>query len=435
MEKPGLKILVIGGGGREHALVWKISQSPLVEKIFCAPGNAGIGEIAQRVDIGSEYISDYLDFAEYHGIDLTIVGPEMPLVHGIVDGFNEAGKKIFGPTMIAARLEGDKIHAKKIMDKYGIPTAPWAAFSDSTTALQALNDWQGDDLPVVKFSLLAAGKGVFVPDTREEAEQAIRRILDQQEFGYGGRCLLEKRLRGYEVSVLAFVDGETVVLLPASQDHKRVGEGDTGPNTGGMGAYSPVPAFTPELEIKVMEKIMKPIARAMVAEDMPYKGILYAGLMIVDNEPYVLEFNVRFGDPETQPVLLRLQSDLVEIMLAVCEGRLAEFPPLVIDPRPAVCVVLASKGYPDKYEKGAPILGLPLISGLPDVMVFHAGTALDQGRILTAGGRVLGITAIGKTMEDAIAIVNLAASCIRCDNLFYRKDIGRNALLQIIDKK
>ncbi len=373
-----MKILIIGGGGREHALAWKISQSKQVDKLFCAPGNAGIENVAECVPIDADDIGALLKFAREKSIDLTVVGPEGPLSEGIVDRFEKKGLAVFGPSKKAAQIEASKSFAKRLMTKYGIPTAKARAFTDFAKARAHV---EKADLPlVVKADGLAAGKGVLICKTREDAVDAVTLILQDKGFGAAGsRVLIEEFLTGEEASFIAFTDGTTVLPLPASQDHKTIYENDEGPNTGGMGAYSPAPVVDQSLSDKIMDTVMIPAVKAMAAEGRPYKGVLYAGLMIGSDQINVVEFNCRFGDPETQPLLMRLESDLVEVMTAVVEGRLKDIS-LQIDPRPAICVVMASAGYPGSYKKGMPIAGLENAAKLEDVQVFHAGTAQKRGR-------------------------------------------------------
>ncbi|MGB9802309.1 phosphoribosylamine--glycine ligase [Desulfofundulus sp.] len=419
-----MKVLVVGGGGREHALVWKLKQSPRVKEIFCAPGNAGIASHARCIPIGAEDISGLLAFARREKIDLTVVGPEGPLTMGIVDSFNEAGLAIFGPTARAAAIEGSKVLAKEIMARYGIPTARFAAFSDAGEASAYIRKLNAPC--VVKADGLAAGKGVIVCRTVEEALKAVEEIMVKGVFGAAGsRVVVEEYLTGQEVSILAFTDGETVMPMLPAQDHKQVYDGDRGPNTGGMGAYAPAPVCTPEVYHAALEKILIPTVRAMAAEGRPYRGVLYAGLMVTDEGPKVLEFNARFGDPEAQPVLMLLKTDLVEIIEAVLSGRLAE-KEIHWQPGAAVCVVLTSGGYPGRYRKGYPISGLDRVP--PGVMVFHAGTALEDGRVVTAGGRVLGVTAAAETIAAAIGKAYSAVEQIHFEGMHYRRDIGRKAL-------
>ncbi|SHJ38293.1 phosphoribosylamine--glycine ligase [Desulfofundulus thermosubterraneus] len=419
-----MKVLVVGGGGREHALVWKLKQSPRVKEIFCAPGNAGIASLARCVPIGAEDISGLVAFARQEKIDLTVVGPEGPLTMGIVDSFNEAGLAIFGPNARAAAIEGSKVLAKELMAKYGIPTARFATFSDAGEAVAYIRQLNAPC--VVKADGLAAGKGVVVCRTVEEALEAVGDIMVKGVFGAAGsRVVVEEYLTGQEVSILAFTDGKTVIPMLPAQDHKQVYDGDQGPNTGGMGAYAPAPVCTPEVYQTALEKILIPTVRAMAAEGRPYRGVLYAGLMVTDEGAKVLEFNARFGDPEAQPVLMLLETDLVEIIEAVLSGRLAE-KEIRWRPGAAVCVVLASAGYPGPYRKGYPISGLDRVP--PDVMVFHAGTALEDGRVVTAGGRVLGVTAAAGTIAAAIEKAYAAVEQIHFEGMHYRRDIGRKAL-------
>ena len=421
-----MKVLVVGAGGREHALVWKLRQSPKVTKVYCAPGNAGISALAECVAIPANQIEQLADFAVAHGVDLTVVGPEEALTLGIVDQFSAKGLKAFGPSRLAAALEGSKAFMKDLLHKYNIPSGFYQVFSDREQAISYITA-QGAPL-VVKADGLAAGKGVIVATTVEEAIAAVDLILTEQAFGAAGqRVVVEEFLPGEEASFLAFTDGKTVMPLPTSQDHKAVHDNDTGPNTGGMGAYSPAPVVTEAIHRQVMETIMLPTVRAMEAEGRPYQGVLYAGLMIKDGVAKVLEFNCRFGDPEAQPLLMRVETDLVDIIEAVLAGRLDQVE-LVIDPRPTVCVVMASGGYPGAYEKGLVIHGLegPFPEG---VMVFHAGTALNaKGEIVNAGGRVLGITARAEELATAIGLAYGAVNQISWQGGFFRRDIGQKAL-------
>ncbi|HIJ89600.1 MAG TPA: phosphoribosylamine--glycine ligase [Deltaproteobacteria bacterium] len=421
-----MKILVVGSGGREHALVWKLRQSPRVTEIFCAPGNAGISALATCVKISATAIEELSGFARTEGIDLTVVGPEVPLALGIVDHFEEKGLRVFGPRRNAATLEGSKVFMKDLLEKYHIPSAFYATFTDREEALSYVEKQSAP--MVVKTDGLAAGKGVVVAQTIAEAKAAVDLFMKEKAFGEAGsRVVVEEFLRGEEASFLAFTDGETVLPLPTSQDHKAIFDGDKGPNTGGMGAYSPAPVVTEDLHRLVMETVMLPTVKALAAEGCPYKGVLYAGLMIDQGVVKVLEFNCRFGDPEAQPLLMRLKTDLVEIMEAVVDGRLSEIS-LEIDTRPTVCVVMAAGGYPGKYENGKPIDGLARAAQHKDVVVFHAGTALQGDTVVTNGGRVLGVTAIGDTVQEAIVKAYKAAEEISWDGCYYRKDIGRKAL-------
>ncbi len=421
-----MNVLVVGSGGREHALVWKLRQSPRVEKLFCAPGNAGISALATCVEIAATAIEDLLAFAKREGVDLTVVGPEVPLTLGIVDRFEQEGLRVFGPRRNAAMLEGSKVFMKSLLKKHAIPSAGYESFTDREEALRSVEKL-GAPL-VVKTDGLAAGKGVVVAATVEEARAAVDLFMKEKAFGEAGeRVVVEEFLRGEEASFLAFTDGETILPLPSSQDHKAIFDGDQGPNTGGMGAYSPAPVVTPEVQRQVMEEVMYPTVRALAAEGCPYKGILYAGLMIENGVAKVLEFNCRFGDPEAQPLLMRLKGDLVAVMEAVIDGRLAEVS-LEIDPRPTVCVVMAAGGYPGPYAKGKVIHGLARAGQHPDVVVFHAGTFRQGEDVVTSGGRVLGVTAVGDTVADAIARAYGAVAEIGWDGCYYRKDIGKKAL-------
>jgi phosphoribosylamine---glycine ligase len=424
-----MKVLLIGGGGREHALAYKIAMNPAVEKIYCAPGNAGIAALSECVAIDPEDISALADFAKKQVIDLTVVGPEGPLAAGIVDRFEKSGLRVFGPSKKAARIEGSKSFAKKLMIKYGIPTAQGKSFSNLEKAAAYIRK-KGAPI-VVKADGLAAGKGVMVCRTEAEAMAAVKLMLTDRGFGDAGRTvLIEECLAGEEASFIAFTDGVHVLPLPTSQDHKTIFDDDRGPNTGGMGAYSPAPVVTPALHQKIMDTIMLPTVKAMAAEGHPYKGVLYAGLMIDGDQIRVVEFNARFGDPETQPLLVRMKSDIVAIMNAVIDGRLDQCA-IGIDPRPAVCVVMASKGYPGPYPKGKPISGLDAAGRMADVVVFHAGTAEKKGKIITSGGRVLGVTALGDTVQAAIQTVYKAVAKIKWDGAYYRKDIGMKAIKRL----
>ncbi len=421
-----MKVLVVGSGGREHALVWKISQSRRVTKIFAAPGNAGISGLAQCVPVKAEDIDGLLAFARKESVDLTLVGPEGPLSLGIVDRFTDAGLRIFGPSGKAAVIEGSKQFAKDLMKKYGIPTAEYGVFTDKAAAEEYVRK-QGAPI-VVKADGLAAGKGVVVAETVEEALKAVDLIMSQKAFGAAGdRVVVEECLRGEEASFMAFSDGSTVVPMASSQDHKRVFDADKGPNTGGMGAYSPAPIVTPKLEQEVMETIMVPTVRAMEKEGRLFKGVLYAGLMIREGRAKVLEFNARFGDPETQPIMLRLDTDLIDIVEAILEGRLSRTE-VRWKKDPAVCVVMASGGYPGDYQKGKEIVGLDRAAALPDAMVFHSGTTRKDGCIVTDGGRVLGVTAVGATVAAAIDHAYAAVREVSFPGAHYRKDIGARAL-------
>ncbi len=421
-----MKVLVVGSGGREHALVWKISQSPMVDKIYCAPGNAGIGEMAECVAIKAEDLDGLLEFAVQNEIGLTVVGPEVPLTMGIVDKFQEKGLKIFGPSGRAAEIEGSKTFAKDLMAKYGIPTAKYGAFTDAAEAKAFLAEV---GLPcVVKADGLAAGKGVLICETKEEAETAVEDILVDNKFGNAGsRVVVEEFLTGQEVSMLAFSDGKTIVPMVSSQDHKRIWDGDKGLNTGGMGAYSPAPIYTADIHEIVVPQVLEATIKAMEQEGRPFAGILYAGLMLTADGPKVLEFNARFGDPETQAVLPRLKSDLVEIFLAIIDSRLAEMN-IEWHEEAAVCVVMASGGYPESSDKGRVITGLKEAEEA-GAIVFHAGTKETDGNIVTNGGRVLGISALGKDIAEAIDNAYKGVKQITFENMQYRTDIGKKAFL------
>jgi phosphoribosylamine--glycine ligase len=421
-----MKVLVIGSGGREHALAWKISRSKKVDKIYCAPGNAGIAQLAKCVNIKSDNIPELKKFAIDQKIDLTIVGPEAPLAAGIVDEFKKDGLKIFGPSKAAARLEGSKIYAKEIMKKYGVPTADFAEFTDEKEAIKYL---QGSNIPiVVKADGLAAGKGVVVARDFEEAEEAVHRMLVEREFGEASsKIIIEECLMGQEASILAFSDGKHFSVMQSAQDHKRIFDNDLGPNTGGMGAYSPAPVVTDMILKEVEDKVFRRMIGGMRKEGAPFVGVLYAGIMITKEGPKVLEFNVRFGDPETQPILMKLKTDIVDIIEHILEGKLDKIK-VEWDKRAAVCVVLASKGYPGDYEKGKEISGLDDTKALKDAVVFHAGTSLKNGKVVTSGGRVLGVTAMADTIESAINRAYSVVHMVKFDGMHYRSDIGRKAL-------
>ena len=419
-----MKILVVGSGGREAALCWKIKQSKHCTKLFCAPGNAGIAETAELVPVNK--IKDLLDFARKEHIDLTVVGPELHLADGIVDAFEKAGLKIFGPSKKAAQIEGSKIFSKKLMKKYGIPTAYYEEFDKSPAALDFI---RGKQFPVViNADGLAAGKGVIIAANFEEAEKSVKEMLDEKLFGEAGKkIIIEEFLEGEEASILCFSDGKTIIPMESSQDHKRIFDGDKGPNTGGMGTYSPAPIVTNELLSKVQKMILEPSIKAMEKEGCLYKGVLYVGLMITKDGPKVLEYNARLGDPETQAVLPRMKTDLVDVMLAVIDGNLKKIS-LQWDKRPSACVVLASGGYPGKYESGLSIEGLDKAAKIKDTYVFHAGTSLAGCGIVTSGGRVLGVTSLGNSIKEAVENAYRAVSTIKFKGMHYRKDIGARAI-------
>jgi phosphoribosylamine--glycine ligase len=423
-----MKILVIGSGGREHALVWKLRQSPRVRTIYCAPGNAGIGELAELVALAPDDIAGLLRFATTEHIDLTVVGPEVSLSLGIVDQFTAQGLRIFGPVQQAAQLEVSKAFAKQLMQEQRVSTAAFATFTDPIAA-RTYVDQVGAPI-VIKANGLAAGKGVLICHTVQEAHHAIDEIMRGRVFGAAGdRVVIEEFLEGEEASFLAFTDGTTVLPLASTQDHKRIFDNDQGPNTGGMGAYSPAPVVTPVLVERIVNEIMLPTIQGLKRRGITYKGILYAGLMIRDTSVKVIEFNARFGDPECQPLMVRLQSDLVEVIDAVIDERLADVA-LTWNPNPAVCVVLTAGGYPGHYETGQLISGLDTLRQWQEGIVFHAGTAKTDGQIVTKGGRVLGVTATGKDISAAIAIAYQAVAKISWPGMHYRRDIGRRALVR-----
>ncbi|MFM4809930.1 phosphoribosylamine--glycine ligase [Aeromonas hydrophila] len=423
-----MKVLIIGNGGREHALAWKAKQSPLVTRVFVAPGNAGTaheGSI-ENVAISATDIPALLAFAKEQRIGLTIVGPEAPLVKGVVDAFRAEGLAIFGPTAAAAQLEGSKAFAKDFLARHAIPTAEYQNFTEVEPALAYLRE-KGAPI-VIKADGLAAGKGVIVAMTLSEAEEAVRDMLSGNAFGdAGARVVIEEFLDGEEASFIVMVDGEHVLPMATSQDHKRVGDGDTGLNTGGMGAYSPAPVVTADVHRKVMEQVIMPTVRGMAAEGNVYTGFLYAGLMIDgQGNPKVIEFNCRFGDPETQPIMLRMRSDLVELCLAACAGKLDQVE-AIYDPRVAIGVVLAAGGYPGDYQQGKPINGLPVEEASGE-KVFHAGSQLEGDTVVTAGGRVLCATALGHSVAEAQKRAYQLAGRIKWDGVFYRHDIGWRAI-------
>lgn len=428
-----MKVLVVGSGGREHALAWKLTQCARVERVFVAPGNAGTAEDAENVDLPAENVAQLVRFAKENRIDLTVVGPEAPLVAGIVDAFQQEKLKIFGPTRAAAELEGSKAFCKNLLRSAGVPTPEFHVFRDARAAERFVLDRypnEDESVPlVVKADGLAAGKGVQVCSTRREALEAIDRIARQKVFGEAGNQLvIEERLDGQEASVLAITDGRTIVTLPPCQDHKPAFDGDKGPNTGGMGAYCPAPLVTPAMMQFVEEHILVPTVHALKRARRPFRGVLYAGLMITHQGPKVLEFNVRFGDPECEPLLMRLRTPLIDVLEATVEERLDTLPPLEFDPRPAVCVVMASEGYPGPYERGFPIRGLDEAAKLPDVKVFHAGTATVDGQVVTNGGRVLAVTALGTSIAAAKLQAYTAVKCIRWRGAWCRKDIADKAI-------
>ncbi len=422
-----MRILVVGGGGREHALVWKLRQSPLVRKIYVAPGNGGTETLAENVPLKDDDIPGLFAFAKEQRIDLVIPGPELPLVLGLADALAKAGIPCFGPGAFAAQLEGSKSFAKRIMEEAGVPTAGGELFEDLEAALARVEELEPP--LVIKADGLAAGKGVVVAQSRDIAREALQLSMRNKIFGKAGeRVLIEEFLTGQEASFLAFCDGEHVLCLPSAQDHKAVGEGDTGPNTGGMGAYSPAPILPDARSEAVADLVIRPMVRRLAELGHPFKGILYAGLMIAPSgEIKVLEYNVRFGDPECQPLLMRLDCDLAEVMLAAVEGRL-DVMRLALRPQASVCVVLSAGGYPGNYEKGQPISGIEAAEALEDLVVFQAGTVRKEGRLLSNGGRVLGVTALGSDLAAAKARAYAGVERIHFPGMYYRKDIGDKGL-------
>jgi phosphoribosylamine---glycine ligase len=421
-----MKVFVIGSGGREHAPVWKLSQSPHVEKIYCAPGNAGIAELAELVDIDVANVEELVGFAAEQRIDLTVPGPELPLTLGIVDELERQGRLAFGPTRAAAQLEGSKAFAKDLMRRCHVPTGFFSSFADADEALRYVQE-VGAPI-VVKADGLAAGKGVFVCQTVGEAEKAIEEIMQWKIFGEAGaQVVIEEFLEGEELSFMAIADGTTVLPLASSQDHKRAYDGDRGPNTGGMGAYSPAPLVTPALHERIMREIIEPVVQGMAQRRIVFKGVLYAGLMITADGPKVLEFNVRFGDPECQALLLRFGGDFFELIYAAARGELAGRA-VEWDSRASVCVVLAAEGYPGSYPRGKVIHGLEALGEWRDGVVFHAGTLRRDGQVVTNGGRVLGVTALGNSVGAAVAEAYRAVESIHWEGMHFRRDIGRRAM-------
>ncbi len=424
-----MKVLVVGGGGREHALAWRLRQSPRVTALYCAPGNAGIAQHAECVPVAADDLRGLQKLARELDVDLTVVGPEVPLTMGLVDKFAAAGLRAFGPTAAAARLEGSKAFTKELLRQLRIPTAFFGVFSDADEAVRYVREVGAP--VVVKADGLAAGKGVFICRSVDEAVEAIDELMRRRLFGdAGAQVVVEEFLEGEEVSFMAITDGTTVLPLATSQDHKRVFDHDRGPNTGGMGAYSPAPAMTAALHERVMSEIMVPVVEGMARQGIRYTGVLYAGLMLQGDKAKVLEFNVRFGDPEAQVILARLRSDLAELLDRACSGRLAGMT-IDWDPRPAVCVVLAAEGYPGGVERGRVIEGLGALEGWRNGVVFHAGTKrleTPPGLVVTDGGRVLGVTALGDTIEHAIDEAYTVAARIHWPGMHYRRDIGHRAL-------
>jgi phosphoribosylamine--glycine ligase len=421
-----MRILVIGSGAREHALIWKLAQSRLVGKVFAAPGNAGIESLAESIPLTADRMVDLAHFASSARIDLTIVGPESPLVCGIVDCFQSKGLKIFGPTKAAARLEGSKAFAKEVMERTGVPTAPFRVFREVPEVVEYLRK---ADVPiVVKADGLAGGKGSIVAETREEAIRAATRILGERIFGEaGGQVVVEDCLVGEEVSIIGIVDGSHVQLLEPSQDHKRAFDQDQGANTGGMGAISPLPRVDGHLVQEIRRRIFEPVIQGMAIEGTPFVGALYAGLMLTADGPKVLEFNVRFGDPETQAILPRLKTDLMEVILGALEGSVDQIP-VTWDSKASACVVLASEGYPGRYDIGRTITGLSRVADWPETLVFHAGTQREGQRLVTWGGRVLNVVGLGETLEAALERAYRAVDQIQFEGKQFRRDIGARAL-------
>jgi len=421
-----MNVLLTGNGGREHAIAWKLAQSKEINKLFIAPGNPGTAKCGTNIDIKADELDKLMDFAKVNKIGLAVIGPEDPLAAGIVDRFEAAGIKAFGPSGAAAQLEADKAFAKQIIKANAIPTAESRTFDNFRDAKTYIAS--RDEAVVVKAAGLAKGKGVFVCDEPAQGIIAAERIMCDKIFGSAGdKIIVEDKLLGQEASILALVDGRNIYVLETSQDHKPIGDGDSGPNTGGMGAYSPAPVVTEKIMEQITREMLVPVVDGMHKNDTPYKGILYAGIMITQGGPRVLEFNVRFGDPETQPILARLKSDLLEAMLATCNGTLDKIT-LEWDSRPAVCIVMASGGYPETYEKGKVITGIENAEALGDVIVFHAGTAEKNGQIVTAGGRVLGVTAMGDNIAQAQKRAYQAVEKINFEKAYYRKDIADKAI-------
>lgn len=420
-----MRVLVIGSGGREHAIVWKLHQSPAISRLLCAPGNAGIAELASCSSVNVTDLDRLIELAEAERIDLTFVGPEAPLVAGLVDAFQARGLAIVGPTRAAAQLEGSKVLAKEFMARHGIPTAPFVVCDSPQAAHRAIASGQFGYPVVVKADGLAAGKGVTVAETREQAEQAIERTMVERAFGAAGeRVVIEECLFGREASFFLFTDGQTIAPMPAAQDYKRALDGDRGPNTGGMGSISAPELVAREVWQAILDTIARPTVEAMSAEGRPYRGVLYIGLMLTREGPKVLEYNVRLGDPEAQVILPRLETDLVEIGQAIVAGELDRIQ-LRWSSRATACIIAASRGYPGRYEKGFPISGLDEVAAMPNVVVFHAGTARsDEGEIVTSGGRVLGVTAWDATLPDAVNRAYRALSRIHFQGMHYRRDIG-----------
>lgn len=422
-----MKILVVGGGGREHALCWKIAQSPLVDKIYCVPGNAGISKVAECIDISADDLNGLLDFAKKNDIDLTVVGPELPLSKGIVDLFENNGFLIFGPSASASEIESSKVFSKNLMNKYGIPSAEYRVFDDYKAATEHAGKAR---YPlVIKADGLASGKGVFICNDPEAAQDALKTIMDDRDFGESGsRVVIEEFLEGEEASFFVITDGKRMIPLETSQDHKAVYDGDKGPNTGGMGAYSPAPVISSrEMKNKIIENIARPTLDAMRQEGRNYKGILYIGLMISDSTPRVLEYNCRFGDPEAQPILARMESDLVPYMVSVAKGQLDQSE-IEWKKQASVCVVMTSKGYPGKYEKGYELNNIEKVEKIRDIYLFHSGTRMKGNKLVSDGGRVLGVTSLADTISGARDLAYKGVEILNSDFLYFRKDIASKAI-------
>ena len=419
-----MKVLIVGSGGREHAIAWSVAKNPKVDKIYCAPGNAGISQYAECVPIGAMEFEKLADFAQENSVDLTVIGMDDPLVGGVVDVFEARGLRVFGPRKNAAILEGSKAFSKDLMKKYGIPTAAYENFDDAEKALEYLRTWAKFPI-VLKADGLALGKGVLICNSLEEAEEGVKEIMEDKKFGSAGNTMvIEEFMTGREVSVLSFVDGKTIRTMTSAQDHKRAMDGDKGLNTGGMGTFSPSPFYTKEVDEFCQKYIYQPTVDAMAAEGRPFVGIIFFGLMLTADGPKVLEYNARFGDPEAQVVLPRMKTDIVEVMEACIDSRLDELS-LEFEDNAAVCVVLASEGYPVKYDKGIPMYGFENFDGKDGYYCFHAGTKFQDGQIVTNGGRVVGITAKGKDLKEARKNAYEATDWIQFANKYMRHDIGK----------
>ena len=424
-----MKLLIVGRGGREHAFVWKLAQSNKITRLYAAPGSPGMAQYAECVDISDSDLNGLADFAQREGIDISVIGPEAPLADGIVDIFTERGLVVFGPTQAAAQIEADKDFALELMHKYDIPTGAYETFVDAEIAREQLRGWQH---PLyLKVSGLAAGKGAIYCETLQDSYKTVDEVMVQRAFGASGDKLVAMELlEGEEASIFGFSDGKNIVCVVPSQDHKTIGEGDVGLNTGGMGAYAPAPIVTPELFDDIVQRIMKRTVQALAREDRPYKGILYGGIIVTADGPKVIEFNCRMGDPETQVVLPLIKTDFVDIIEAVCNGSVADLD-IELDNRAATCVVMASGGYPEAHDTGFPISGIDLAEAPGDVMVFHAGTGRKDGQLVTNGGRVIGVTAIGDTIKSSIDRAYEAVGKIDFDNAYCRRDIGHRALKNV----